>query len=172
MDQQARKVKEKHGLTGTPKVGLWTSTFGLFAGLTTIVLYGVAGPEFKSSLGLSGALLGVLLSSPHVSKAFLRIPFGAWVDEVGGKTPFLVLLCCSIIGLTGITGVLYFYYPDNFDTSLFPLLLFFGFLGGAGGLPFRWAYPKPPTGFPSTNRAMRSAFTQEPAILVPVYSTM
>jgi NNP family nitrate/nitrite transporter-like MFS transporter len=148
MSNQSNQLKEKHGLTGTPNVGLWTSTFGLFAGLTTIVLFGVAGPEFKSSLGLSGALLGVLLSSPHVSKAFLRIPFGAWVDEVGGKTPFLVLLSCSIIGLAGITGVLYFYYPDNFDTSLFPLLLFFGFLGGAGGATFSVGVPKTSYWFP------------------------
>lgn len=143
-----QQIKEKHGLTGLPALGLWTSTLGLFAGLTTIVLYGVAGPEFKESLGLSGAMLGVLLSSPHLSKAILRIPFGAWVDEVGGKKPFLILLGSSIIGLAGITGMLYLYYPDEFDKSLFPLLLFFGVLGGAGGATFSVGVPKTSYWFP------------------------
>ena len=143
-----QRLKEEHGLTGSPILGLWTSTLGLFAGLTTIVLYGVAGAEFKESLGLSGAMLGVLLSSPHLSKAILRIPFGAWVDEVGGKKPFLILLGSSILGLAGITAVLYLYYPDEFDPSLFPLLLFFGVLGGAGGATFTVGAPKTSYWFP------------------------
>lgn len=144
--------KEQHGLTGTPQLGLWTSTLGLFAGLTTIVLFGVAGPEFKETLELSGAMLGVLLSSPHLSKAFLRIPFGAWVDEVGGKKPFLILLGCSIAGLAGITGMLFLYYPSGFDASLFPLLLFFGLLGGAGGATFSVGIPKTSYWFPKSQQ--------------------
>lgn len=148
MSPTASQQKEKYGLTGTPTVGLWTSTLGLFAGLTTIVLYGVAGPEFKESLELSGAMLGVLLSSPHLSKAFLRIPFGAWVDQVGGKKPFLILLGCSIIGLTGITAILFLSYPNEFNADLFPLLLFFGFLGGAGGATFSVGIPKTSYWFP------------------------
>lgn len=146
------QLKEKHNLRGTPNLGLWTSTLGLFAGLTTIVLYGVAGAEFKESLGLSGAMLGILLSSPHLSKAILRIPFGAWVDEVGGKKPFLILLCCSILGLSGITTLLYLYYPNEFDSSLFPLLLFFGILGGAGGATFTVGAPKTSYWFPKSQQ--------------------
>jgi len=77
-----------HDLEGTPARGLATATLGFAAGLTTIVFYGVAGPEFKEALGLSGAMLGLLLSSPHLTKALLRVPFGAWVDQVGGRKPF------------------------------------------------------------------------------------
>lgn len=143
-----QKPKNEHGLIGSPALGLWTSTLGLFAGLTTIVLYGVAGAEFKESLGLSGAMLGVLLSSPHLSKVILRIPFGAWVDEVGGKKPFLILLGCSILGLTGITTILYLYYPNEFDSSLFLWLLIFGVLGGAGGATFTVGAPVTSYWFP------------------------
>lgn len=148
----SQQLKKEHKLIGTPFLGLWTSTLGLFAGLTTIVLYGVAGAEFKESLGLSGAMLGILLSSPHLSKAILRIPFGAWVDEVGGKKPFLILLGCSILGLTGITTLLYLYYPNEFDSSLFPLLLFFGVLGGAGGATFTVGAPQTSYWFPKNRQ--------------------
>lgn len=152
MKHTHKKYKEKHQLKGTPKLGLWTSTLGLFAGLTTIVLYGVAGPEFKESLALSGAMLGILLSSPHLSKALLRIPFGAWVDEVGGKKPFLVLLGCSIVGLAGLSALLFLYYPQNFDSSLFPFLLLFGLLGGAGGATFSVGIPKTSYWFPKSQQ--------------------
>lgn len=150
--------KQKHGLKGTPKTGLWTSTLGLFAGLTSIVFYGVAGPEFKESLELSGALLGLLLSSPHLSKALLRIPFGAWVDEVGGRKPFLILLGLTIVGMAGLVSILFFTYPDNFDASLFPVLLFFGFLGGAGGATFSVGIPKTSYWFPAHKQGYALGF--------------
>lgn len=155
---EAEALKKKHGLKGTPKAGLWTSTLGLFAGLTTIVFYGVAGPEFKESLQLSGALLGLLLSSPHVTKAFLRIPFGAWVDEVGGRKPFLILLGLSIAGMAGLVIILFFYYPENFDANLFPYLLFFGCLGGAGGATFSVGIPKTSYWFPAHKQGYALGF--------------
>jgi len=89
-------------LRGTPRLGLFTATLAFFAGLTTIVFYGVAGPQFKELLGLTGGQLGLLLASPHLSKALLRIPFGAWVDQIGGRVPFLVLLAASAVGLGGV----------------------------------------------------------------------
>lgn len=130
------RLRAEQELTGTPARGLTVATVGFFAGLTTIVFYGVAGPTFKESLSLSGALLGILLSSPHISKAVLRIPFGAWVDEAGGRKPFLVLLALTAFGIAGLVAVLALTYPENFDARLYPLLLLFGVFAGAGGATF------------------------------------
>ncbi len=158
MSQAIEDLKQEHNLSGSPRRGLWTATLGFCAGLTSIVFYGVAGPEFKESLELSGAMLGLLLSSPHLSKALLRIPFGAWVDEVGGRKPFLILLGLTIAGMAGVTGLLFLYYPTNFDASLFPLLLFFGFIGGAGGATFSVGIPKTSYWFPQKRQGFALGF--------------
>lgn len=135
MDEHRQQVSE-HGVTGTPSRGLTMATLGFFAGLTTIVFYGAAGPILEEHLALSGIFHGLLLGSPHLSKAILRIPFGAWVDEVGGKKPLLILLASTIAGTGGLVVTLFLTYPENFDMSLYPLLVLFGFLAGAGGATF------------------------------------
>lgn len=130
------QLADEHGMKGTPRRGLTLSTLGFFAGLTTIVFYGAAGPVFEEHLALSGILHGLLLGSPHLSKAILRVPFGAWVDEVGGKKPLLILMASTIVGTGGLVITLFLTYPESFDMSLYPLLVFFGFLAGAGGATF------------------------------------
>ncbi len=135
MDEHRQQVSE-HGVTGTPSRGLTMATLGFFAGLTTIVFYGAAGPILEEHLALSGIFHGLLLGSPHLSKAILRIPFGAWVDEVGGKKPLLILLASTIAGTGGLVVTLFLTYPENFNMSLYPLLVLFGFLAGAGGATF------------------------------------
>lgn len=127
---------DEYGVTGTPRRGLALSTFVFFAGLTTIVFYGAAGPILEDQLALTGILHGLLLSSPHLSKAVLRIPFGAWVDDVGGRKPFLILMASTLVGTGGLVVTLFFTYPEDFDMSLYPLLVFFGLLAGAGGATF------------------------------------
>ncbi|MFB6301337.1 MAG: nitrate/nitrite transporter [Haloferacaceae archaeon] len=112
------------------------ATVGFFAGLTTIVFYGAAGPIFEEHLALSGILHGLLLGSPHLSKAVLRIPFGAWVDEVGGKKPLLVLLGLTVLGTGGLAALLFLTYPENFGMDLYPILILLGLLAGAGGATF------------------------------------
>lgn len=147
-----KNVRIEQVLTGSPRRGLASTTLGFGAGLTTIVLYGVAGPEFMAWLGLSGAMLGVLLASPHLSKALLRIPFGAWVDEVGGRTPFLVLLGLTILGMAGLVAVLLLFYPDDPPSGVYPALLFLGFLAGAGGATFSVGIPQTSYWFPARSQ--------------------
>ncbi len=40
-------------------------------------------------MDLTPTMLGLLIAIPSLSGSLLRIPFGAWVDSTGGKTPFL-----------------------------------------------------------------------------------
>lgn len=133
---------------GNPTRGLTTATFAFFAGLTTIVLYGVAGPSFKDSLGLTGGHLGLMLAAPHLNKSLLRIPFGAWVDQVGGRLPFLILLGLSSLGLIGVATTLLLTLPDGLDSSYYNLFVLFGVLGGAGGATFSVGVPQTSYWFP------------------------
>lgn len=142
-------LESDHDLGGSPTSALVAATVAFGAGLTSIVLYGVAGPAFKEWLGLSGTMLGVLLASPHLSKALLRIPFGAWVDEVGGRKPFLTLLWLTIAGMAGVVALLWMYYPAGPMPALFPLFLLFGFLAGAGGATFSVGIPQTSYWYPS-----------------------
>ncbi|MFC7200667.1 MFS transporter [Halospeciosus flavus] len=153
MNEQSQ-LAEEHGVSGTPKRGLVMSTLVFFAGLTTIVFYGAAGPILEEHLALAGVLHGLLLASPHLSKAVLRIPFGAWVDEVGGKKPTLILMASTLIGTAGLVITLFLTYPENFTMELYPLLVLFGLLAGAGGATFStgitqtsYWYPRDKQGF-------------------------
>jgi MFS transporter, NNP family, nitrate/nitrite transporter len=133
---EAEELDDEYDLSGSPRRGLVMATLAFFAGLTTIAFYGVAGPTFQESLGISGALLGLLLSSPHISKVVLRVPFGAWVDDIGARKPILILLGATLVGFVGLVGTLFLFYPDNFGSQLYVPLLVFGILAGAGSATF------------------------------------
>ncbi len=122
---------EKVKLEGTPGRALLGTTLGFFFGFAAVSLYGPTAIKFKEAMGLTPAMMGLLVAIPTLSGSLLRIPFGAWVDTTGGKKPFLILLMLSIIGLGGVTYLLNTSYPDGM-TGMFPLILFLGFLSGAG----------------------------------------
>jgi len=79
---------------------------------------------------LSAGLAGLLISIPNLTGSLLRIPFSAMCNRDGGRLAFLILLITAAVGLAGIWGLLAF-VPDRLG-KLFPLLLVFGALGGAG----------------------------------------
>lgn len=158
MDQETIDQERAPRLIGSPSMSLGMTTLGLFAGLTTIVFYGVAGPVFKEALGLSGASLGLLLSSPHLTKAILRVPFGAWVDKVGGRLPFLILLCSSCIGMAGLVLLLLLYHPDELNSDLFGVLLLIGLLGGTGAATFSVGVPQTSYWFSSQRQGYALGF--------------
>lgn len=117
---------------GTPRRGLAAATLGFFVGFAGVVLYGPVAAEFQGAMGLSGLLLGLLVAAPQLTGSLLRIPFGARVEDVGAKRPFLILLGLSIVGMGGLSIILLTAYPDGLTIRLFPLVFVFGALSGCG----------------------------------------
>ncbi|GAB4528380.1 MAG: nitrate/nitrite transporter [Anaerolineales bacterium] len=117
---------------GNPTEGLIGATLGFFIGFAAVSLFGPTAKKFKDVMELTPVMVGFLVAMPSLSGSLLRIPFSAWVDTTGGRKPFLVLLGLSIIGMLGLTGVVYLYYPDRLSTGMYPLLLVLGLLSGCG----------------------------------------
>ena len=117
---------------GSPRRGLSAATFGFFIGFAGVVVYGPAASEFEQAMGLSGLMLGLLVGAPNLIGSLLRIPFGAWADDVGGTKPFLILLGLSIVGMAGLSAVLVLFYPDGLTIRLYPVVFLFGALSGCG----------------------------------------
>lgn len=117
---------------GSPREGLIGATVGFFVGFAAVSLFGPTANKFKEFMGLTPVMVGFLVAMPSLSGSLLRIPFAAWVDTTGGRKPFLVLLGMSIVGMTGLTLVVFLLYPDHLGNSLYPLLLLLGALSGCG----------------------------------------
>lgn len=138
---------------GTPGRGLLGTTLGFFFGFAAVSLYGPTAIKFKEAMDLTPAMMGLLVAIPALSGSLLRIPFGAWVDTTGGRKPFLILLILSLIGLGGITMLLNLAYPEKMH-GLFGLVLFLGFLSGAGIATFSVGIAQTSYWFPKKKQGM------------------
>ena len=118
-------------LKGNSTRGLTGTTLGFFFGFAAVALYGPTAIKFKEAMDLTPALVGLLIAIPSFSGSLLRIPFGAWVETTGGRKPFLILMVLSLIGLGGVTLLLYTSYPDGMS-GMYGLVLLFGALSGCG----------------------------------------
>ncbi len=141
-------LEEKYGLKGTPNLGLAGATLGFFVGFAAVALFGPTAKKLQTVMGFSATMLGFLVAAPNLTGSLLRIPFGAWVDKVGGKKPLIVLLGISIVGMIGLTSILYFNYPDNLGMSYYPVVFFFGLLSGSGVATFSVGIPQTSYWFP------------------------
>lgn len=119
-------------IKGTPSSGLFGATLGFFFGFAAVALFGPTAGKFKAVMSLSPEQIGFLVAAPALSGSLLRIPFAAWVDTTGGRKPFLVLMLLSVLGMLGLTLVIFTRYPNGMTADLYPLLLLLGILCGCG----------------------------------------
>ena len=116
---------------GSRSQALWLATLGFFGGFAGVAIFGPLVPKFTDLLGLSPFEAGILAAIPALTGSLLRIPFGAAVDRVGGKVPFLVLLALTNVGVLGLLALLATSYPDHM-AGTYPILLLLGILIGCG----------------------------------------
>lgn len=140
-------------IKGSPARGLAAATLGFFFGSAAISLFGPSATKLNEVMELSPSMLGLLVAIPTLSGSLLRIPFGASVDENGGRKSFLLLMVLSVIGLAGLSLLLTTHYPDNMEGTYW-LILLFGCLSGCGVATFSvgagqtsYWYPKNKQGF-------------------------
>lgn len=147
-------LMKKYNLKGNPKLGLTAATWGFFIGFAAVALYGPAAKEFKTIMHLTGVQVGLLVAAPMLTGSLMRIPFGAWVDKAGGKKPLSILLGLGIIGMIGLSVVLFALYPNHLNASDYPLILFFGFLSGCGIATFSVGIPQTSYWYPQSKQGV------------------
>lgn len=118
-------------IKGSPLRGLTAATIGFFFGSAAISLFGPSATILNEVMTLTPMMMGLLVAIPSLSGSLLRIPFGAAVDENGGRKPFLWLMILSIIGLAGLSILLATRYPHNMEGTYW-LILLLGCLSGCG----------------------------------------
>jgi len=137
---------------GNPKQGLFGATLGFFIGFAAVSLFGPTAKKLQDLMQLTPVMIGFLVAMPSLSGSLLRIPFAAWVDTTGGRKPFLVLLVTSVIGMLGLTAVIFLLYPDRMTQAYYPLLLFLGLLSGCGIATFSVGISQVSYWFPQTRQ--------------------
>ncbi|SEW27506.1 MFS transporter [Natrinema salifodinae] len=131
-DQASTDASGDPEIRGSPRRGVAAATLGFFVGFTGVVLYSPVAAELEDAMGLSGLALGLLVAAPQLTGSLLRIPFGAWVEDVGAKKPFLTLLGSSIVGMAGLSAILLTVGLDDLSAAHYPLVFLFGALSGCG----------------------------------------
>ncbi len=137
-------------LSGSPTSGLVMGTWGFFIGFAAVALYGPAAKYFQDQMHLSGLALGLLVAAPQLTGSLLRIPFGAWVDRVGGRLPMLTLFALSLTGMWGLVFILL--TAETLTANAFPIIVIFGFLSGCGVASFSVGIPQVSYWYPQSRQ--------------------
>lgn len=119
-------------IKGNSRQGLFGATLGFFIGFAAVALFGTTAQKLKDVMQLTPTMIGFLVAIPNLTGSLLRIPFAAWVDTTGGRKPLLTLLSISIIGMAGLTLVIFQFYPKGLTPGMYPLILLLGALSGCG----------------------------------------
>jgi NNP family nitrate/nitrite transporter-like MFS transporter len=119
-------------IKGTPRQGLIAATAGFFVGFAAVALFGTTAQKLNSLLQMTPLMIGFLVAVPNLSGSLLRIPFAAWVDTNGGRKPFLILLGLSVLGMGGLTMLMFSVYPDRMTPGMYWAVMILGMLSGCG----------------------------------------
>lgn len=143
-------TRAAYPLKGNPTIGLVMGTWGFFIGFAAVALYGPAAKYFQEQMQLGGLALGLLVAAPQLTGSLLRIPFGAWVDRVGGRLPMITLFCLSLVGMWGLVFILL--TVKSLTIAAYPIVVMFGFLSGCGVASFSVGVPQVSYWYPQSRQ--------------------
>jgi MFS transporter, NNP family, nitrate/nitrite transporter len=144
------EARRHYQLVGSPAAGLAMGTWGFFVGFAAVALYGPAAKYFQEQMNLGGLALGLLVAAPQLTGSLLRIPFGAWVDRVGGRLPMLTLFALSLVGMWGLVFILL--TVKTLTVAAYPIIIMFGFLSGCGVASFSVGIPQVSYWYPQSRQ--------------------
>jgi MFS transporter, NNP family, nitrate/nitrite transporter len=150
VDAITTETSGHYQLVGSPAAGLTMGTWGFFVGFAAVALYGPAAKYFQEQMHLGGLALGLLVAAPQLTGSLLRIPFGAWVDRVGGRLPMLTLFALSLVGMWGLVFILL--TVKTLTVAAYPIVIMFGFLSGCGVASFSVGIPQVSYWFPQSRQ--------------------
>ena len=80
-----------------PIAVLASSTFAFTICFAIWMMFAVLGIPIKTKLGLNETEFGLLVATPVLSGALVRVPLGLWTDRYGGRIVFFALmLACAL----------------------------------------------------------------------------
>jgi NNP family nitrate/nitrite transporter-like MFS transporter len=101
---------------------LFASTLAFMMCFVVWMMFGVLGVKLRDDLQLNGAQFGLLTSTPVLTGALMRLPFGAWTDRFGGRIVMTILLAGCAVPVFAV----------SYATQLWQFLLIGLFLGCVG----------------------------------------
>lgn len=129
-----KEILERYGIRGSPTTGLIAGTVAFFAGFAAVALFGITVHTVAPLLHLNIVEVGWLVAIPLVTGALLRIPFGALVDNVGGRRIILTQLIIAVVGMIGLILTLHAILTGAVTSHVldYALLMLFGAVAGTG----------------------------------------
>ena len=114
---------------GTRVLVLSTTAFTLF--FAVWVMFAVVGIPLRKTLGLSDGEFALLAAIPILTGSVLRIPFGLWTDQAGGRFVLTALLLATAVPT-------YLVSRAGSYTQLVVLAFFMGLAGVSFAVGIAW----------------------------------
>ena len=106
-----------------PLAVLVSSTFAFTICFAIWMMFAVLGIPIKARLGLNETEFGLLVATPVLSGALVRVPLGIWTDRFGGRIVFFTLMLACALPI----------YLISYATQYWHFLVLGLFVGLAGG---------------------------------------
>jgi NNP family nitrate/nitrite transporter-like MFS transporter len=109
--------------TGDQRRALWLSTIAFTVCFAVWTIFSIIGVQIKNDLRLTDTQFGLLVGTPILTGAVVRVMLGIWTDQFGGRLVF------TLVMLAGAAATLLLSYA-----STYPLMLLAALgVGIAGG---------------------------------------